>query len=247
MIELKDLTKKYGDFKAVNDLNLCVKKGEVFGFIGPNGAGKTTTIKMMSGILQPTRGRVFISGINMQDAPEKAKNKIGFIPDRPYLYEKLSGIEFLKFTADLYGVSEKTFQASAYRILEDFSLADWADELVESYSHGMKQRLIMSAALLHDPEVIIVDEPMVGLDPAAIMMVKKLFRTLAKQGVTVFMSTHTLKVAEETCDRIGVINKGRLIATGTTQELQRAANVSEADLEQVFLKLTNHERSSDSV
>ena len=175
MIELKDLTKKYGDFEAVKDLNLCVIKGEVFGFIGPNGAGKTTTIKMMSGILQPTRGRVFISGINMQDAPEKAKNKIGFIPDRPYLYEKLSGIEFLKFTADLYGVSEKTFQASAYRILEDFSLADWADELVESYSHGMKQRLIMSAALLHDPEVIIVDEPMVRLDPAAIIMVKALF------------------------------------------------------------------------
>ena len=244
MIELKDLTKKYGDFKAVNDLNLCVKKGEVFGFIGPNGAGKTTTIKMMSGILQPTRGRVFISGINMQDAPEKAKNKIGFIPDRPYLYEKLSGIEFLKFTADLYGVSEKTFQASAYRILEDFSLADWADELVESYSHGMKQRLIMSAALLHDPEVIIVDEPMVGLDPAAIIMVKALFRKLAAKGVTVFMSTHTLKVAQDTCDRIGVINKGRLIATGTTQELQRAANVSEADLEQVFLNLTNNIPSS---
>ena len=244
MIELKDLTKKYGDFKAVKDLNLCVKKGEVFGFIGPNGAGKTTTIKMMSGVLQPTRGTVFIAGINMQDAPEKAKSKIGFIPDRPYLYEKLSGIEFLKFTADLYGVSEETFQASADKILKDFSLADWADELVESYSHGMKQRLIMSAALLHDPEVIIVDEPMVGLDPAAIIMVKALFRKLAAKGVTVFMSTHTLKVAQDTCDRIGVINKGRLIATGTTQELQRAANVSEADLEQVFLNLTNNIPSS---
>ena len=240
MIELKDLTKKYGDFEAVNDLNLRVKKGEVFGFIGPNGAGKTTTIKMMSGILEPTNGQVFISGINMQDAPEKAKSKIGFIPDRPYLYEKLSGIEFLKFTADLYGVPEDTFQASAYEILKDFSLVDWADELVESYSHGMKQRLIMSAALLHDPEVIIVDEPMVGLDPAAIIMVKALFRKLAGRGVTVFMSTHTLKVAQDTCDRIGVINKGRLIATGTTQELQRAAGISEADLEQVFLNLTNN-------
>lgn len=240
MIELKELTKNYGDFKAVNDLNLCVKKGEVFGFIGPNGAGKTTTIKMMSGILQPTRGTVLISGINMQDEPEKAKSKIGFIPDRPYLYEKLSGIEFLKFTADLYGVSKETFQTNADELLKDFSLADWADELVESYSHGMKQRLIMSAALLHDPEVIIVDEPMVGLDPAAIIMVKALFRKLAGKGVTVFMSTHTLKVAEDTCDRIGVINKGRLIATGTTQELQRAANVSEADLERVFLNLTNN-------
>ncbi|MGD8961742.1 MAG: ABC transporter ATP-binding protein, partial [Desulfobacterales bacterium] len=240
MIELTDLTKKYGDFKAVKDLNLRVKKGEVFGFIGPNGAGKTTTIKMMSGILEPTNGKVFISGINMQDAPEKAKSKIGFIPDRPYLYEKLSGIEFLKFTADLYGVPEETFQACAYEILKDFSLVDWANELIESYSHGMKQRLIMSAALLHDPEVIIVDEPMVGLDPAAIIMVKALFRKLAGKGVTVFMSTHTLKVAQDTCDRIGVINKGRLIATGTTQELQRAANISEADLEQVFLNLTNN-------
>ncbi len=240
MIELKDLTKKYGDFEAVKDLNLCVKKGEVFGFIGPNGAGKTTTIKMMGGILEPTKGTVSIAGINMQDAPEKAKSKIGFIPDRPYLYEKLSGMEFLKFTADLYGVSEEAFQPAAHEILKDFSLADWADELVESYSHGMKQRLIMSAALLHDPEVIIVDEPMVGLDPAAIIMVKALFRKLADKGVTVFMSTHTLKVAQDTCDRIGVINKGRLIAIGTTEELQRAANISEADLEQVFLNLTNN-------
>lgn len=239
MIELKDLTKEYGDFRAVNDLNLSVKKGEVFGFIGPNGAGKTTTIKMMGGILEPTKGAVTIAGTSMQTEPEKAKSKIGFIPDRPYLYEKLTGMEFLRFTADLYGVSEKIFQATAYKILKDFSLSDWAHELVESYSHGMKQRLIMSAALLHNPEVIIVDEPMVGLDPAAIIMVKKLFKTLAEQGVTIFMSTHTLKVAEDTCDRIGVIHKGSLIALGTTRELQREANVSEADLERVFLNLTN--------
>jgi len=240
MIELTDLTKKYGEFQAVNDLNLCVKKGEIFGFIGPNGAGKTTTIKMMGGILEPTKGMVKIAGINMREEPEKAKSKIGFIPDRPYLYEKLTGMEFLRFTADLYGVPEETFKATAFKILKDFSLADWADELVESYSHGMKQRLIMSAALLHDPEVIIVDEPMVGLDPAAIMMVKSLFKELAGQGVTIFMSTHTLKVAEEICDRIGVINKGHLIAMGTTQELQREANITEADLEQVFLNLTNN-------
>ena len=239
MIELTDLTKKYGEFQAVNDLNLCVKKGEIFGFIGPNGAGKTTTIKMMGGILEPTKGMVKIAGINMREEPEKAKSKIGFIPDRPYLYEKLTGMEFLRFTADLYGVPEETFKATAFKILKDFSLADWADELVESYSHGMKQRLIMSAALLHDPEVIIVDEPMVGLDPAAIMMVKSLFRKLAGQGVTIFMSTHTLKVAEDICDRIGVINKGRLIAMGTTKELQREANVTEADLERVFFNLTS--------
>ncbi|MBW2563602.1 MAG: ABC transporter ATP-binding protein [Deltaproteobacteria bacterium] len=239
MIELKDLTKKYVDFPAVSNLNLSIEKGEIFGFIGPNGAGKTTTIKMIGGVLEPTSGSIMIAGINMKDHPEKAKSKIGFIPDRPYLYEKLTGMEFLKFVADLYGVDNDIFSKKAEQHLKMFSLLDWADELIESYSHGMKQRLIMAAALLHDPEVIIVDEPMVGLDPVAIMMVKDLFRNLAKQGVTVFMSTHTLKIAEDICDRIGVIHKGHLIATGTTQDLQRKAQVTtDADLEQVFLNLT---------
>jgi ABC-2 type transport system ATP-binding protein len=240
MIQLRDITKKYAEFSAVDGLNISVASGEVFGFIGPNGAGKTTTIKMMGGLLEPTSGTVTIAGINMQDQPEKAKAKIGFIPDRPYLYEKLTGMEFLKFTADLYGVPKSLFPRKAAINLEMFSLADWADELIESYSHGMKQRLIMSAALLHDPEVIIVDEPMVGLDPAAIVLVKDLFRHLAKQGVSIFMSTHTLKIAEETCDRIGIIHKGKLLASGTTTDLQREANVSNADLERLFLNLTNH-------
>jgi len=238
MIELKDLTKKYVDFPAVDNLNLSIQKGEIFGFIGPNGAGKTTTIKMMGGILEPTSGNVMIAGINMKDHPEKAKSKIGFIPDRPYLYEKLTGMEFLQFVADLYGVDSDIFSKKAGQHLKMFSLLDWSNELIESYSHGMKQRLIMAAALLHDPEVIIVDEPMVGLDPVAIMMVKDLFRNLAKQGVTVFMSTHTLKIAEDICDRIGIIHKGHLIATGTTEDLQREAQVTDADLEQVFLNLT---------
>jgi len=240
MIELKSLTKKFGDYKAVDDLNLFVKKGEIFGFIGPNGAGKTTTIKMIGGILAPTAGTVTVAGIDIQKEPEKAKSKIGFIPDRPYLYEKLTGREFLKFTADLYGVPDDIFSKKAQQNLEMFSLADWSDELIESYSHGMKQRLIMSAALLHDPEIIIVDEPMVGLDPVAIMLVKDLFQRLAHKGVTVFMSTHTLAVAEDVCERIGVINKGHLIASGTTAELQREANVTDAALEQVFLNLTTN-------
>ena len=240
MIQLKNITKKYANFFAVNELNLSVERGEVFGFIGPNGAGKTTTIKMLGGVLEPTSGTVTIAGINMQEQPENAKRKIGFIPDRPYLYEKLTGMEFLKFTADLYGVGQNGFHKKATKNLEMFSLADWCDELIESYSHGMKQRLIMAAALLHDPEVIIVDEPMVGLDPAAIMMVKNLFRQLAEKGASVFMSTHTLKVAEDICDRIGIINKGKLIASGTTSDLQREANVTSADLEQVFLNLTNN-------
>ena len=238
MIELKDLTKKYVDFPAVSNLNLSIEKGEIFGFIGPNGAGKTTTIKMIGGVLEPTSGSIMIAGINMKDHPEKAKSKIGFIPDRPYLYEKLTGMEFLKFVADLYGVDSDAFSKKAEQHLKMFSLLDWSNELIESYSHGMKQRLIMAAALLHDPEVIIVDEPMVGLDPVAIMMVKDLFRNLAKQGVTVFMSTHTLKIAEDICDRIGIIHKGHLIATGTTEDLQRKAGGTDADLEQVFLNLT---------
>lgn len=240
MIELKSLTKNYGDYKAVDDLNLFVKKGEIFGFIGPNGAGKTTTIKMIGGILAPSAGSVTVAGIDIQKEPEKAKRKIGFIPDRPYLYEKLTGREFLKFTADLYGVPADIFNKKAQQNLEMFSLADWSDELIESYSHGMKQRLIMSAALLHDPEVIIVDEPMVGLDPMAIMMVKDLFQRLAHKGVTIFMSTHTLAVAEDICERIGVINKGHLIASGTTAELRRQANVTDADLERVFINLTTN-------
>ena len=240
MIQLKNITKKYADFSAVNGLNLSVNHGEVFGFIGPNGAGKTTTIKMMAGVLEPTSGSVTIAGIDMMEQPELAKSKIGFIPDRPYLYEKLTGMEFLKFTADLYAVGQNGFYNKAAQKLEMFSLADWADELIESYSHGMKQRLIMASALLHEPEVIIVDEPMVGLDPAAIIMVKKLMRSLAGDGATIFMSTHTLRVAEETCDRIGIINKGKLIASGTTTDLQREANVTSADLEQVFLNLTNN-------
>jgi ABC-2 type transport system ATP-binding protein len=218
MIELKSLTKKYGDYTAVDNLNLYVKKGEIFGFIGPNGAGKTTTIKMIGGILEPSAGTVEIAGIDIQQEPEKAKGKIGFIPDRPYLYEKLTAMEFLKFTADLYGVPDGIFSQKAQQNLEMFSLADWSDELIESYSHGMKQRLIMSAALLHDPEVIIVDEPMVGLDPMAILMVKDL--------------------AEDICERIGVINKGQLIASGTTADLQREVNITDADLERVFINLT---------
>ena len=238
MIELKDLTKRYSDLMAVDNINLFIPKGEIFGFIGPNGAGKTTTINMLGGILAPTSGTVAICGIDMEENPEKAKSKIGFIPDRPYLYEKLTGMEFLRFTADLYGVDEDAFLRKAREKLEMFSLTDWSDELIESYSHGMKQRLVMAAALLHDPEVIIVDEPMVGLDPVAINMVKDLFQRLAKQGVTVFMSTHTLKVAEDVCDRIGIIHKGSLIALGTTEDLKRDAHAAEADLEQVFIRLT---------
>ena len=241
MIELRNLTKRFGDIVAVNRLTLSVLEGEIFGFIGPNGAGKTTTLRMMGGILAPTEGSVVINGIDMAEEPEKAKRRIGFIPDRPYLYEKLTGMEFLRFTADLYGIGDGEFHEKSEKVLKQFFLYHWSDELIECYSHGMKQRLIISAAILHDPKVIVVDEPMVGLDPAGIRMVKSLFRNLAKKGTTIFMSTHTLGVAEDLCDRIGIIHKGSLIATGTMDELMLRAQVKEMDLEEVFMILTEGE------
>jgi ABC-2 type transport system ATP-binding protein len=238
MIAVSNLKKSFGRIKALDGINLTVASGEIFGFIGPNGAGKTTTIRIMGGILSPTEGTVIIDGVDMAREPEKAKKKIGFIPDRPFLYEKLTGMEFLKFSADLYGVQQEIFRPKAEGLLKMFSLSDWAHGLIESYSHGMKQRLIISAALLHDPSVIIVDEPMVGLDPTGIRMVKDLLREKAREGTSVFMSTHSLGVAEDICDRIGIIHHGALIATGTTNDLKRTAGVGEADLEAVFMKLT---------
>ncbi|MEA3429468.1 MAG: ABC transporter ATP-binding protein [Thermodesulfobacteriota bacterium] len=243
MIQLKNLSKHYGSVKAVNCLNLSVPRGEIFGFIGPNGAGKTTTIGMMAGLLAPTQGSVIIDGIDMKTDPEKAKKMIGLIPDRPFLYEKLTGMEFLKFMAELYEVKQELFLEKAKKLLVMFSLFNHTNKLIESYSHGMKQRLIMCAVLLHDPLLIIVDEPMVGLDPKGIKMVKNLFRNLAAKGTTIFMSTHTLKLAEEVCNRIGIINKGRLIATGNIIDLMQAANIGKGDLEQVFFHLTGEENN----
>jgi ABC-2 type transport system ATP-binding protein len=238
MIRLVHLSKTYGNTVAVSDIHLHVQPGEVFGFIGPNGAGKTTTIKMMAGLLSPTQGSVFIDGVDMAIDPVRAKLKIGLIPDRPFLYEKLTAMEFLQFTAGLYHVGKQAFADKSRELLGRFSLLDRANELIEAYSHGMKQRLIMCAALLHEPQVIIVDEPMVGLDPRGIKMVKELFGTLARNGTTVFMSTHTLRLAEEVCDRIAIIHKGRLMVIGTLPDLQQHIQNGDADLEQVFFEIT---------
>ncbi len=238
MIELTELSKKYGSFLAVDHLTLSIPPGEVFGFIGPNGAGKTTTIQMISGLIRPTSGRVCIKGIDMAEDPVAAKGKIGFIPDRPYLYEKLTAMEFLKFTADLFSVEKNRFNKKASALLSTFSLSQWADELIESFSHGMKQRLIMAAALVHDPEIIVVDEPMVGLDPQAITLVKQILRDFADRGGAVFLSTHTLHIAQDLCDRIGVINKGRLAALGSVNELKSVAGTDNEDLEDLFMALT---------
>jgi len=237
MIELQDLTKDYGTTIAVNKLSLNVAAGEIYGFIGPNGAGKTTTIRMMGGILAPTAGKIIIGGLDMDKDPVTAKKIIGFVPDRPFLYEKLTGMEFLHFSADLYDVGPDAFVQKAEQLLRQFALWDWADEIIEAYSHGMKQRLIIAAALLHNPQILIIDEPMVGLDPAAVHMVKDIFQELARKQITIFISTHTLSIAEDLCHRIGVIHKGMLLAQGTVGELRHIARLGEARLEEVFLTI----------
>jgi len=239
MINVKNLSKHYGQIAAVDDINIEVNAGEIFGFIGPNGAGKTTSIKLISGILSPTNGSINICGIDMIKDPVMAKKQIGLIPDRPFLYEKLTGIEFLRFISDFYDISDDDFDQRSDEILQMFNLEDRANELIQSYSHGMKQRLIMCSALIHDPPLIIVDEPMVGLDPKAIILVKKLFKYLSSIGKTIFLSTHTLTLAEDICDRIGIINQGKLIAQGTMKELKEKVRSGEANLEELFFKLTD--------
>jgi ABC-2 type transport system ATP-binding protein len=220
---------------------LNVASGEIYGFIGPNGAGKTTTIRLMGGIIAPTSGKVIIDGYDMAKNPVGAKQIIGFVPDRPFLYEKLTGREFLKFSSDLYSVNSDIFEQKSESLLKQFALWDWANEIIEAYSHGMKQRLIIAAALLHDPKVLIIDEPMVGLDPTGVRMVKDILRKLAENNVTIFLSTHTLSIAEDLCHRIGVIHKGTLLAQGTLPELNEAAKTGEAKLEEVFLNLVSQE------
>jgi ABC-2 type transport system ATP-binding protein len=236
MIKLINLTKLYGKLTAVNSINLEVAHGEVFGFLGPNGAGKTTTIKMMAGLLQPTGGGAFIGGYDVQREPQKAKFITGFIPDRPFLYEKLTAAEFMNFVSKLYDMEDSKKRIS--ELLDLFGLNEWADELVENFSHGMKQRLVMASALLHKPQVLVVDEPMVGLDPRGARLVKDIFQDLASKGVTVFMSTHTLEIVEQMCTRVAIINKGEIIAEGSVEDLGRMASMPDSHLEPIFLRLT---------
>ncbi|RLA91606.1 MAG: ABC transporter ATP-binding protein [Deltaproteobacteria bacterium] len=238
MIKTENLTKRFGNITAVDSLNIEVIKGEIFGFLGPNGAGKTTTIKMLAGIIPPTSGTAYIGGYDIIKEPIKAKKLVGFIPDQPFLYEKLTGYEFLRFIGYLYNIDGKKLETNIELYLELFQLKDWATELIENFSHGMKQRLVMSAAFLHEPEIIIVDEPMVGLDPKGIQLVKDIFR---KKEVTIFMSTHTLPIAEEICDRIAIINEGKLVAIGTMDNLREMIKEGEKRLEPLFLKITEKE------
>ncbi|MGI9043495.1 MAG: ABC transporter ATP-binding protein [Gemmatimonadaceae bacterium] len=247
MIQLRTLTKRYGSFTAVDSLDLVVPRGELFGFLGPNGAGKTTTLRMIAGILRPTAGTVHIGGTNVNEDPMKAKAMLGYIPDRPFIYDKLTGAEFLRFVAGIYGEEGKHIEHRGRELLALFDLEEWQDELVESYSHGMRQKLIIASAFIHKPAVIVVDEPMVGLDPKAARILKDLFSEYTRRGHTIMMSTHTLEVAEAMCDRIGIIQGGKIRALGTMDELRAHSASGGEGLEQIFLKLTGENAAREFV
>jgi ABC-2 type transport system ATP-binding protein len=238
MIAVHELVKRYGSFTAVDGVSLEVKPGQIHGFLGPNGAGKTTTIRMIAGLLKPSAGRIVVNGHDLAREPEAAKASLGFIPDRPFIYEKLTAGEFLRFHGGLYGLDGNGTGERVRDMLDLFELSRWENELVESFSHGMKQRLVMCAAFLHRPRAVLVDEPMVGLDPRGARLIKDVFRRMSDRGVAILMSTHTLEVAQEMCDSISIILKGCIIARGTVAELRALAGGGDQQLTAVFLKLT---------
>ncbi len=238
MIRLEGLSKTFGAYKAVDDLNLEVRPGEIFGFLGPNGAGKTTTVKMMTGLLRPSSGRVLIAGRDMAADPIAAKRAMGLVPDEPFVYPKLSGAEYLRFVGELYGVPLSDMRKRVPELLEMFELTPWGGELLESYSHGMRQKLVLAGILLHDPKMLVLDEPMVGLDPKSARLVKDIFLKLAERGTAIFMCTHVLEIAEKLCHRIGIMIGGKMIACGTLDELREQSKKEGRDLESIFLSLT---------
>jgi ABC-2 type transport system ATP-binding protein len=233
MIEIRNLTKKYGDFTAVDDISLTVAPGEIYGFLGPNGAGKTTAIRILAGVSLPTSGTVRVGGVDMGTDGARAKAILGYVPDRPFLYEKLTGRELLQFVVNLYRKEWVDCEARAIELLRYFDIDEWIDARIENLSHGMKQKLVIVAALVHDPAVLVIDEPMVGLDALAQKQVKLLLRRLSGEQKTIFLTTHTMSIAEAVCDRIAILHRGRIVATGTTAELK-----SNRALEDVFLELT---------
>jgi ABC-2 type transport system ATP-binding protein len=237
MIQLEQVTKKFGAKVAVDNLSLTIERGELFAFLGPNGAGKTTTIKLMCGLLFPTAGTIRVAGFNLKDQGEKARRLISYVPDQPFLYEKLTGREILQFIADMYGMERRHAQKRIAEMIAVFGLTDFVDDLTEQYSHGMRQRTVFASALLHEPEVLIVDEPTVGLDPRSVRLLKDLLRQEVAKGVTVFLSTHSLDIAQELAGRIGVVGLGKLIGCGTLDTLRHQAAM-DGSLEEVFLKLT---------
>ncbi len=238
LIETRNLIKRYGGKVAVKDVSFDVHGGEIFGFLGPNGAGKTTTIKMIVGLLQPTSGSVKVAGFDVQTQPLLAKAASGYVPDTPNLYAKLSGRELLRFVGDLYSLDRQQVARRIEELLRTFELAAAADDTIDSYSHGMQQKASLAAALVHDPRVLVLDEPTVGLDPKSARLIKDILRQLADRGAAVMLSTHILEIAERMCDRIGIISKGELVAIGTMDELRALGQSGETSLEDIFLGLT---------
>jgi ABC-2 type transport system ATP-binding protein len=238
MIELHHLRKTFGSFVAVDDVTLSIPSGEFFGFLGPNGAGKTTTIKMMTGLFTPTAGRIEINGFDVVQQPQEAKSTFGYIPDHPYLYDKLTGREFIYYMGGLYRMEKNDLKENVDRVIDLLELASWVDKKTEDYSQGMRQRVTFAAAFVHRPKTVIIDEPMVGLDPRSARIVKDSLKKMANEGASIFMSTHILEMAEELCDRIGIINKSRIIFLDTKENLHLHKTKYDGNLESVFLELT---------
>jgi ABC-2 type transport system ATP-binding protein len=237
LINLENVSKVYGSKLAVDNLSLQVRAGEVFAFLGPNGAGKTTSIKLITGLLRPTSGHVFVAGYSMAGNSVEARRQVSFVPDQPHLYEKLTARDFLEFTRKIYGIDSPASRDYQEELIDTFEIRDFADDLIESYSHGMRQRVVFASALLHKPRVLVLDEPMVGLDPKSMRIAKDQMKQTAEQGASVFMSTHTLSIAEEIADRIGIIRRGKLVKCGTLDELQRD-RPGGMNLEEYFLQVT---------
>ncbi len=235
MLELNSLTKRFGSFTAVNDVSMKIKAGEIYGFLGPNGAGKTTTIKMIATLLKPTAGSVLINGIDAHKYPEKAKQYLSYVPDQPFLYEKLSGLEFLRFVSTIYGMTEDRAAVSIREVSEIFEVTPWLGRRIEDYSQGMRQRLVLAAAFLHKPKLLVIDEPMVGLDPKGAETFKSQVKSVAREGAAIFMTTHQLSLAREVCTRVGIINSSRLVYEGSMQEL---SGDGVEELEKRYLQLT---------
>jgi len=242
MIKLEHITKKFGDFTAVDNLNLEIKSGEFFGFLGPNGAGKTTTIKMIVGLYSPTSGKIFINEKDIQKFPLEAKRIIGYIPDEPFLYDKLTGLEYLYFSGGLFEIDKNTLKQRIEEMIQMLELGDWIYKLTEEFSRGMRQRIAIASALLHNPKVIVIDEPIVGLDPVSASIVKKILRKKADEGASIFMSTHLLSIAEELCDRIAIIKNGKTIFDCDSQTLGRIKASHNGQLENLFLELMKEEK-----
>ena len=241
MLKIKDLTKKFGSFTAVNRINITVKQGDLFGFLGPNGAGKTTTIKTMVGLYSPTAGSIVVNGIDVVEHHLKAKKIIGYIPDQPFLYDKLTGHEFLLFCGGLFEIDRKRLHAKIDELVEKLKIKEWLNKRSEEYSQGMRQRITIASSLLHDPDLIVVDEPMVGLDPQSAHIIKKVFKEETAKGKIIFMSTHSLNVVEEICSRVAIINNGNIIFDNSIEELERLKAEHDKNLEQLFIQLTDEE------